>query len=376
MTSFTLLINNNVYNFLLIDLQLSYLIFTSFVMTITTKRTEIIRRFLLNGVKANSSHLIQDAMETFGLSRQAIHKHLAALVAIGYLTAVGNTSGRSYHLGLVRNHSATFQLQGLQESEVYRKDFGFVFSDLPKELENISHYGFTEMLNNAIDHSGGTEVAVSVARTVESITIVMVDNGEGIFNHIARLLGLGDPRESLLELSKGKLTTDPENHTGQGIFFSSRAFDVFFIASDDLAFVHHDKRKNDYLLHEPERVVGTRVFMQMSLDSNKTMKAIFDAFTGGEEDDFAFNKTVVPVHLALYEGESLVSRSQAKRILNRVEKFIYVVLDFDGVDAIGQAFADEVFRVFARKNPQITLSSINMTEDVRRMVQAAVNYKD
>lgn len=344
--------------------------------TVTTKRTEIIRRFLLNAVKANSAHLIQDAMETFGLSRQAIHKHLSGLVTEGYLTATGNTSGRTYHLGLVRNHSAIFQLRGLQESEVYRKDFGFVFSGLPKKLENICHYGFTEILNNAIDHSGGTEVTVTVDRTMESILIAIVDNGEGIFNHIARLIGLSDPRESILELSKGKLTTDPDNHTGQGIFFSSRAFDIFVIRSSDLDFVHKDGMEENYLLHKKTVSIGTEVMMQISLKSDKTMKSIFDAFTGDEEDNFAFNKTVVPVQLALYEGESLVSRSQAKRILNRVEKFIYVVLDFDGVDAIGQAFADEVFRVFARKNPQIKLSSINMTDDVKRMVQAAVHYKD
>lgn len=337
----------------------------------TTKRAEIIRRFLLNSIKAGNAHFLHDAMETFKLTRQAIHNHLTALVKIGYLAAEGNTRARKYVLGPMRSHSGVFPLEGLRESDVYYRDFGYVFNDLPRELENICHYGFTEMLNNAIEHSGGTVAVVSADRTPELITIRIKDDGEGIFNHIARIMNLVDPRESLLELSKGKLTTDPDNHTGQGIFFTSRAFDYFLIFSGDLIFSHNDGDKNDYLLHNKNDHKGTLVIMRIALDSNKVLKSVFDDFTGNEDEDFVFNKTVVPVKLALYEGEQLVSRSQAKRILNRVEKFKTVLLDFQGVDFIGQAFADEVFRVFARRNPQISLIPINLTKSVEQTIQAA-----
>jgi hypothetical protein len=57
--------------------------------------------------------------------------------------------------------------------------------------------------------------------------IVIYDEGEGIFKKIQRELGLLDARHSVLEISKGKLTTDPDNHTGEGVFFSSRMFDDF-----------------------------------------------------------------------------------------------------------------------------------------------------
>ena len=342
----------------------------------TTKRADIIRRFLLNSVKAGNPHLLHDAMETFELTRQAIHSHLSALVNRGYLAATGNTRARTYILGPNRFHNGAFQLKGLRESDVYYRDFGFVFKDLPHELEGICHYGFTEMLNNAIDHSGGSVATIFVERTVEHVDISIWDDGEGIFNHVARIMGLNDPRESLLELSKGKLTTDPENHTGQGIFFTSRAFDEFAIFSGDLIFSHNDGEKNDFLFHSDSDRTGTRVSMRIALNSEKTLKAVFDAYTGNEDEDFAFKKTVVPVKLALYEGERLVSRSQAKRILNRVEKFSTVWLDFKGIDSIGQAFADEVFRVFARRNPQVELLPINLTEDVRRVVHAAQSSSD
>ena len=342
----------------------------------TTKRAEIIRRFLLSSIKASNSHFLHDAMETFQLTRQAIHRHLTALIKMGCLVAEGNTKARRYILGPVRFHSANFLLNGLKESDVYYQDYGFIFNDLPRELESICHYGFTEMLNNAIDHSGGSFVGVDVERTHELITIKIYDDGEGIFNHIARILSLSDPRESLLELSKGKLTTDPDNHSGQGIFFTSRVFDHFIIYSGDLIFSHNEGDKNDYLLHNKNDEIGTHVSMGIALNSDKNLKAVFDAFSGNEDENFAFNKTVVPVKLALYEGERLVSRSQAKRILNRVEKFKTVWLDFQGVDFIGQAFADEVFRVFTRNNPHVKLTPIHITKDVERTILAAKSSTD
>ena len=336
-----------------------------------TKRAELIRRFLLNAIKAGDADFFHDAMEIFELSRQAIHGHLAALVELGCLEAIGNTRGRSYILGPVRSHAGTFPLAGLSESDVYYRDFGFTFKDLPREIENICNYGFTEMLNNAIDHSGGQQASVVVERNLTDITVTIADDGEGIFKHIARIMGLNDARESILELSKGKLTTDPDNHSGQGIFFSSRAFDDFYIASGDLFFSHTEGEDRDWLLHEEKELLGTLVHMQIALNSERTLKSVFDAFTGNEEEDFAFNKTVVPIKLALYEGERLVSRSQGKRILNRVEKFKTVLLDFSGVDSIGQAFADEVFRVFARRHPEIELIPVHLNEEIRRMVLAA-----
>ncbi len=336
-----------------------------------TNRAELIRRFLLNAIKAGNPGFLHDAMEIFGLSRQAIHGHLAALVNSGCLTATGNTRGRTYTLGPVRSHSGTFSLPGLSESDVYYRDFGFMFKDLPREIENICHYGFTEILNNAIDHSGGQQVTIAVERNLAEISIHITDDGEGIFKHIARIMGLNDARESILELSKGKLTTDPDNHSGQGIFFSSRAFDKFHIASGDLFFSHTEGDHNDWLLHGEKDHPGTDVFMQIALDSTRTLGAVFEQFTGSEDEDFAFNKTVVPIKLALYEGERLVSRSQGKRILNRVEKFKTVMLDFSGVDLIGQAFADEVFRVFVRQHPEIELIPVHENESIRRMIIAA-----
>jgi hypothetical protein len=195
------------------------------------------------------------------------------------------------------------------------------------------------------------------------------DEGVGIFVKIQRSLELHDPREAILELAKGKLTTAPEQHTGEGIFFTSRVLDRFEIESHHLRFTHAP-RGEDAIAEEVPDSPGTRIYMRLANDSPRELQAVFDAFTDPEE--FTFDKTVVPLRLAQYEGEKLVSRSQAKRVAHRFECFKRVELDFAGVSAVGQAFADELFRVFAAAHPQIRITPINTAPAVDQMIRRVV----
>jgi len=43
------------------------------------------------------------------------------------------------------------------------------------------------------------------------------------------------------------------------------------------------------------------------------------------------------------------------------------------VPSVRQAFADEIFRVYANKNPDIVLLPVHMDEDVEMMVKRALN---
>ena len=91
-----------------------------------------------------------------------------------------------------------------------------------------------------------------------------------------------------------------------------------------------------------------------------------------DQSDFGFDKTEVRVKLYTLGGVH-VSRSQARRILSGLEKFEFVVFDFDKVPMVGQAFADEIFRVFQEKYPKIKLETINMAEGVKFMVDRAIS---
>lgn len=64
-----------------------------------------------------------------------------------------------------------------------------------------------------------------------------------------------------------------------------------------------------------------------------------------------------------------VSRSEAREILENFVQFEEVILDFDKVPTVGQAFADEIFRVFKNKHPKIKIVPANMNESVEFMVK-------
>jgi hypothetical protein len=119
---------------------------------------------------------------------------------------------------------------------------------------------------------------------------------------------------------------------------------------------------------------------ELSTTTHLPVRQTVSKFKGKEDyagpDEFQFNKTVIPVRLAQYENEKLVSRSQAKRLLARIERFKHVIFDFAGVFAIGQAFADEIFRVYARNHPDIVLLSVKMEPNVEKMVNRAMSSRE
>lgn len=269
-----------------------------------------------------------------------------------------------YALGKKREIYRQYKREEIDENLIWSKDFQPFFDLLPN-VRNIAQHGFTEIMNNAHDHSGGQFVDV----------IVGVGGDElAIFEKIASELKLPDRRLALLELSKGKLTTDPTKHSGEGIFFTSRMFDFFFIQANGLEFEHAYHFREDRFQEMISSSSGlpnsgTRVFMSILLDSARTTREVFEQFTLDHPDDLSFNRTVVPVRLARMGEESLVSRSQAKRLVARFEGFKKVELDFMGVDEIGQAFADEVFRVFTNTHPEVKLAVVNASDYVQRMIR-------
>ena len=81
---------------------------------------------------------------------------------------------------------------------------------------------------------------------------------------------------------------------------------------------------------------------------------------------------ILTLHMEQMDEEALVTRSQAKRVARRFERFKRVELDFAGVPGIGQAFADELFRVYAAAHPAIRISAVNTEPAVDRMIRRAV----
>lgn len=332
-------------------------------------RGEDVRRFILEHVEKHPTDVSKVAAKHFDITRQAVNKHLRRLVYEKALTESGETRKRAYKLAALVEWQKVYTISpDLEEHVIWDQDVGPVLGALPENVIDIWHYGFTEMLNNAKDHSEGTLVIVKISKTAIDTHMQIYDNGVGIFKKIQQALNLPDQRYSVLELSKGKLTTDPQRHTGEGVFFSSRMFDRFSILSDQVWFGHAFGDERDWI-SSSESGGGTSVFMELSNHTHRTSKEIFDKYTSG--DDYGFNKTVVPVKLAQYGNDKLISRSQAKRVVARLEAFKTILFDFAGVPTIGQAFADEIFRVFANEHPNLEIYPIHANSEVNRMIERA-----
>ena len=310
--------------------------------------------------------LTRHIAERLGISRVAANKYIRKLEEAGWIARSGPSTRPVFGPGYKRQVSRLYALEGLEEDVAWSKDFRRFFVLTPNVLSIVSH-GFTEMLNNAIDHSGGSAVFVWARQTESRMKLVISDDGIGIFARISNALNLPDMRQSLFELSKGKFTTDPSRHSGEGVFFTSRMFDLFEIGANGLEF-NHDQKIGLDLLREAKGVFsnGTAVFMEIDLSCIRTASEVYAQFTNAPHD-FDFSRTVVPMRLAQFGDELLVSRSQAKRLIARFDRFKTVILDFDGVQEIGQAFADEIFRVYGSNHPDVEIIPEKMTEQVERM---------
>ena len=255
---------------------------------------DTIHRRALALIADNGHDVAKRLAQEFGLSRQTASAHLKSLLHQKQIEATGSTRARVYDLAALSLSQQTYVREGLQEDIVWREVFAPAVAHLPENVRDIWRYGVTEMVNNAIDHSGSEYVYVTIRCNSLYTDGLVWDEGEGIFLKIQRALGLYDPREAILELAKGKLTTDPAKHSGEGIFFTSRVFDRFIIFSGKLLFTHA-QHEDDLLVDSSGNVTGTRVFMRLDNDSPRVISEVFDKFAA--PDSYTFDKTIVPVRL-------------------------------------------------------------------------------
>ena len=315
-----------------------------------------------SGSKALCTHL--------GISRQALNVHLNRLIDEGTVVRTGATRNTRYslpgHLPLPKQYSGEFLIEGLDENLIFQR---LALSQnlshaLNSDSETIFQYVFTEMLNNAIDHSESGKVRVSAVLEARSVKARISDSGIGVFSSVAQKLGYPDEHDALLQLVKGKTTTMPQAHSGEGIFFSSKAASALVLRSHRIQ-VEWNRKLKDVFVSNRRYVKGTHVQIEVRRNSRTKLEDIFNEFAP-REFDYQFSKSRVHVKLL---GSKYISRSEARRLVLNLEKFRLIELDFTKVESIGQGFADEVFRVFAARHPDIDIRAKNTSPAVGAMIQ-------
>lgn len=328
----------------------------------------VIKKFILSMLSKHPTDIVTHAAEKFSVTRTTIHRHLSSLIKEGKIIKTGTTKNSQYFLATSFNRQYVYKIKpGLDEFAIFARDCKEIIDNLPKNFQDIINYSFTEMVNNAIDHSKGKVLTIVTQLNKEQFVFSIKDDGIGVFKNIYDYFHLDDIRESILQLSKGKTTTDPVHHTGEGIFFSSKLSVLFEIYANGYHFVR-DNHENDWALSEdPSIKQGSTVVMTFNLNLDTNLVKVFKQFQ--DEESLSFDRTEIIVELSKFKEEIFISRSQAKRILRNLDKFQRVTLDFKHVRLVGQGFVDEIFRVYQQQHPEIKIDYINANEDVMFMIQ-------
>jgi len=332
---------------------------------------ETILKLATDQDKFKSADVVQKLGES--VSRQYVSRIISNLVREGALVKSGTTRRVFYALPKKAGSLATkvtkrLVNKNLEEYEVLNKlerQAPFLAS-LSENVKSIFAYAFSEMLNNAIEHSKSKNIEIEVSISGSSLVFTVNDFGIGVFRNVMNKYKLKSELEAIQDLLKGKTTTAPRAHSGEGIFFTSKVADLFILESFEYR-MRVDNIIPDVFVERTTRSKGgTRVTFVINLSSGKHLNDVFKEFQSSPEE-YAFDKT--KIHIKLYTmGTVYISRSQARRILSGLDKFKSIVLDFDKVPSVGQAFADEIFRVFKNSHPNISIETVNMNDAVEFMI--------
>ncbi len=331
---------------------------------------------ILQIAKTKKQFKTADVVDALKISRQTAVSYLSAMAREGTLLKTGATRSAAYSLPskkAPRRHPESLhlfkKLENLQEDRVFSEISARLGlkGKISQSVFGIVSYAFTEMLNNAIDHSASAKARMDMEISDLHLEFTVRDWGIGIFENIRKHFKLPNELEAYEWLLKGKQTTYPERHSGQGIFFTSKIADIFTIRSHQLKVVF-DNEKKDIFLSEPDFLTGTSVTFSIRRQSRKKIENLFRAFS---EEEFEFDKNLVRVKASIHEG--LYSRSQARRLTAGLQSYKKIVFDFKGVREMGQAFADEIFRVFRNQHPDIQIEYTGATRAAEYLIRRALD---
>ena len=293
-------------------------------MSFQEEKRNSIKRYLLEKIRNEDIEYNIKTSENFGVSITTVRRYIKELLEQGILEE--NIEKRCGYQLAAQEYCFSYNTSDyLNEDKIYRSDIWPVIAKLSTNAKDIWMYAFTEMMNNAIEHAKAKNIRCRVIQDALYTEISIADDGIGIFkniqNYLERECGYpADVEDAILELHKGKFTTQREGHSGEGIFFVSK---------------------------------------------------VIRKFAPIEE---GFVKTIIPLKQVCPYGEP-IARSQARRIVYRLEQFKQVEIDCRDIEFMGQGFADEVFRVFQNKYPKVKLEVTNANETVLGMIRHVNRFK-
>lgn len=309
-------------------------------MSFTEEKRKAIRAYMLDKIRCDDSGFIKKTAENFGISETSVRRYIKECL----------------------------------EKEIIRED-----SKARTGYQLVTVSSRWQMKNDGTleeDALFWEQITFAIQKDALYTEISIADDGIGIFRNIQKYAGEKygveiDREQAALELYKGRLTTDPDRHSGEGIFFVSKMLSEFAVWSENTVYSYRcgdrDRFVRSHLISYYTQLegIGTMAVMKLENESKRTSREVFDEFAPLEE---GFVRTLIPMKDMCPLGDP-VARSQARRILRRLDEFREIIFDFRGIGFMGQGFADEVFRVFQNMHPDIKLTVINANASVLGMIR-------
>ena len=323
-----------------------------------------IKELILDQIRKKEKIKVADIVKATGFSRAYVNRFFREFRDEGKIVLIGRTNRSVYIMAdkkvLRESKKDILDIQKKLKNKNLSEDIVLdsikretgIFIGLKDNIKKNVDYAFTEILNNAIEHSRSKQIFIKMEKGKDQIRFEVVDKGVGIFNNIMAKKNLAGPLEAIQELLKGKQTTDPKKHSGEGIFFTSKVADSLVIEGSNKKLLFNNFVE-DFFISDIKKRVGTRIIFTIGLRSPRNLGKVFEEYS---EESFEFSKTIINVKLYKL-SYSHISRSQARRIFSGLDKFKTIVLDFDKVRTVGQGFADEIFRVWQNKYPGIKIKT-------------------
>lgn len=198
-------------------------------------------KIIIGVLKKKKKVTASEIVKKTGFSRTYVNKFFQDLRDKGKIVLIGKANRAHYIIAeenIVRaskrntlSVTKIFQNKNISEDIILariKQDSG-IFENISCNVSEIVGYAFSEMLNNAIEHSRSILIRIDMKKDAGHIIFSVADKGMGIFNNIRKKKNLASNMEAIQNLLKGKETTAPKAHSGEGIFFTSKAADILTI---------------------------------------------------------------------------------------------------------------------------------------------------
>lgn len=176
--------------------------------------------WITSAVHAHGERLSAHLAERLAIDRRSAQQLIASLVQAQWLVRSGSPRRPRYRAGTLRQVVQRCALAEIDSEAFWDSAFAPYFQFTPNVARFVRH-AFAELLDNAVRHSGGSSVTVSLCQTATQVQLLVSDDGRGVFERSI------EAADALPEL---------ERRLGFGLASSAGAADAFELHANGCAF--------------------------------------------------------------------------------------------------------------------------------------------